>query len=137
VLSYSIGFSCVPCVGKQGDADCENRWKTQEFVALNVKFRQARFSQLTIRVKTSVFWDIMPCIPFKVNRRFGGTSKLNTALLLLRSCLLLWKRVYIAVAQKWPWYIRPSRGRCIATVLYATIYTYIHIYIYIGVKLGL
>jgi hypothetical protein len=25
-------------------------------------------------MKNSVFWDLMPCRPVKVNRRFGGTS---------------------------------------------------------------
>jgi hypothetical protein len=40
---------------------------------------------------------------------------------LIRSCLLLWESVYRAVAQKRPWYIRPSRCRCIATSLQATI----------------
>jgi hypothetical protein len=44
----------------------------------------------------------------------------NTAILLLRLCLLLRERVYRAVAHKRPWYIRTSRGRCIATVLHVT-----------------
>jgi hypothetical protein len=39
----------------------------------------------------------------------------NAALILLRLCLLLQERVYWAVAQKRPRYIRPSHGRCIAT----------------------
>jgi hypothetical protein len=26
-------------------------------------------------MKSSVLWDIMPCSPFKVNRRFGGTCR--------------------------------------------------------------
>jgi hypothetical protein len=34
------------------------------------------------------------------------------------SRLLLWERVYRGVAQKRPWYISPSRGRCIATALH-------------------
>jgi hypothetical protein len=25
-------------------------------------------------MKITIFWDIMPCGPLKVNRRFGGTS---------------------------------------------------------------
>jgi hypothetical protein len=28
-------------------------------------------------VKSYVFWDITPCSPFKVNRRFGGTCRLH------------------------------------------------------------
>jgi hypothetical protein len=43
-------------------------------------------------------------------------------LLLLRSCLLLRERDYRADTQKRPWYIRPSRRRCIATALHATVY---------------
>jgi hypothetical protein len=35
--------------------------------------------------------------------------------------LLLQERVYRAVVQKRPWYMRPSQGRCIATALHATI----------------
>jgi hypothetical protein len=31
------------------------------------------------------------------------------------------ERVYRTVAKKRPWYIRPSRGRCVATALHATI----------------
>jgi hypothetical protein len=27
--------------------------------------------------KSSVFWDITPCSPLKVNQRFGGTSRLH------------------------------------------------------------
>jgi hypothetical protein len=26
-------------------------------------------------MKSPVFWDITPCIPLKVNRRFGGTCR--------------------------------------------------------------
>jgi hypothetical protein len=40
---------------------------------------------------------------------------------LVFSFSLLRKRVYWAVAQKRPWYIHPSRGRCIAMALHATI----------------
>jgi hypothetical protein len=28
-------------------------------------------------MKSTVFWDITPCSPLKVNRRFGGTFRLN------------------------------------------------------------
>jgi hypothetical protein len=34
---------------------------------------------------------------------------------------LPWERVYLAVAQKWVWYIHPSRGHCIATALHTKI----------------
>jgi hypothetical protein len=38
-------------------------------------------------VKDSVFWDITPCSPMKVIRRFGGTWRLQA--LLFFSCFLL------------------------------------------------
>jgi hypothetical protein len=28
-------------------------------------------------LKSSIFWDLMPCSPLKVNRRFGGTCGLH------------------------------------------------------------
>jgi hypothetical protein len=28
-------------------------------------------------MKSSIFWDITPCIPLKVNRHFGGTCHLH------------------------------------------------------------
>jgi hypothetical protein len=28
-------------------------------------------------MKCTIFWDIMPCSPLKVNRRFGGTYRLH------------------------------------------------------------
>jgi hypothetical protein len=37
-----------------------------------------RFEVLTAAfVKSSIFWDITPCSPLKVNRRFGGTCRLH------------------------------------------------------------
>jgi hypothetical protein len=31
----------------------------------------------TVRLKSTVFWDITPCNPLNVNRRFGGTYRLH------------------------------------------------------------
>jgi hypothetical protein len=31
----------------------------------------------SVVVKSSIFWDITPCSPLKVNRRFGGTYRLH------------------------------------------------------------
>jgi hypothetical protein len=28
-------------------------------------------------MKSSIFWDITPCSPLSVNRRFGGTYRLH------------------------------------------------------------
>jgi hypothetical protein len=36
------------------------------------------FELLTaVVMKSTIFWDIMPCIPPKVDRRFGGTHRLH------------------------------------------------------------
>jgi hypothetical protein len=36
------------------------------------------FKVLTaVVVKSTVFWDITPCSPLKVKRRFGGTYRLH------------------------------------------------------------
>jgi hypothetical protein len=36
------------------------------------------FGVLTaVVMKSTIFWDIMSCSPLKVNRRFGGTYRLN------------------------------------------------------------
>jgi hypothetical protein len=36
------------------------------------------FDVLTaVAMKNSILWDIMPCSPLKVNRRFGGTYYLH------------------------------------------------------------
>jgi hypothetical protein len=46
-------------------------------VLLGGFWRNVGFQVLTTMViKSPVFWDIMPCIPLKLNRRFGGTYRL-------------------------------------------------------------
>jgi hypothetical protein len=66
--------------------------------------------------RTELSSNLVPCLWYL------GTHHIeNTALLLLRSCLLLQKCVYRAVAHIRPWYIRLSRGRCVTTALHATI----------------
>jgi hypothetical protein len=37
-------------------------------------------------MKNSIFWDITPCSPLKVNRRFGGTCRLLPPAFTLVSC---------------------------------------------------
>jgi hypothetical protein len=59
--------------------------------------------------------NLIPCL------HLGSDHIENTALLLLRSCLLLWEYVYRAVAQKQPWHICLSRGSYIATAVNTTI----------------
>jgi hypothetical protein len=42
-----------------------------------------QFEVLTgVVMKSTIFWDITPCSPLKVNRRFGGTCRLH-----LQGCL--------------------------------------------------
>jgi hypothetical protein len=43
-------------------------------------------------MKCSVFWDIMPCIPLKVNWRFGGTCRLHFRGRIKPSKKLAWSR---------------------------------------------
>jgi hypothetical protein len=64
---------------------------------------------------TELTTDLVPCL------HLGTDHRGNTVLLLLRSCLLLWEHVYLAVAEKRLWYIRLTLGRCIATALHATL----------------
>jgi hypothetical protein len=37
----------------------------------------SRLTRSAPRVISSIFWDITPCSPLKVNRRFGGTFRLH------------------------------------------------------------
>jgi hypothetical protein len=45
---------------------------------LGNKMQDLRFLTVVVR-KSSIFWDIMPCSPLKVDRRFGGTCLLETS----------------------------------------------------------
>jgi hypothetical protein len=46
---------------------------------------------IVVVMKSSTFWDITPCNPLKVNRRFGGTCRLlpGSACYLLHAGFLL------------------------------------------------
>jgi hypothetical protein len=45
---------------------------------LNQDSQYIGFEVLTaVVMKSTIFWDITPCSPLKVNRRFGGTYRLN------------------------------------------------------------
>jgi hypothetical protein len=47
-----------------------------------IKNREVGFQVLTsVVMKSTIFWDITPCSPVSVNRRFGGTYLLATCLL--------------------------------------------------------
>jgi hypothetical protein len=51
--------------------------KINSHISLELKY-SVQFSRVSaliptnVSIKSSVFWDIMPCSPFKVDRRFGG-----------------------------------------------------------------
>jgi hypothetical protein len=44
---------------------------------LLISYRSKVKTRLTTILKSSIFWDIMPCSPLKVNRSFGGTWRLH------------------------------------------------------------
>jgi hypothetical protein len=55
----------------------------------------------TNTLKISIFWDVTPCSPLKVNRHFGGTCRLH---LQQTSCYLL-SRWFLArlILRPWRW----------------------------------
>jgi hypothetical protein len=48
---------------------CPNMFRVFFSDTCNIKYGVLKL----MAVKSSAFWDIMPCSPVKVNRRFGGT----------------------------------------------------------------
>jgi hypothetical protein len=49
---------------------------SQETISYDISL--VGFQILTaVFMKSSIFWDITPCTPLKVNRRFGGTYRLH------------------------------------------------------------
>jgi hypothetical protein len=46
-------------------------------ISHKVGYKQWDFIQPLFFLKDCIFWDITPCIPLKVNRRFGGTCLLH------------------------------------------------------------
>jgi hypothetical protein len=67
--------------------------------------------------------DFVAPVFFKITPEHGQCRNILFSIvpLLLRVNLLLWERVYRAVAQKWPRYNSPSRSHCVATALHAEI----------------
>jgi hypothetical protein len=44
----------------------------------NLQLQRVEFEVLiAVVIKTSIFWDITPCSPFKVNRHIGGIFRLH------------------------------------------------------------
>jgi hypothetical protein len=51
-----------------------------------IKWTVVRFKVLTaVVMKSKTFWDITPCSPLSVNRRFGGTYRLHLQQMLATS----------------------------------------------------
>jgi hypothetical protein len=47
------------------------------FISQKQLKRSRRPGKLSLRFKISIFWDITPCSPLKVNLRFGGACRLH------------------------------------------------------------
>jgi hypothetical protein len=83
-------------------------------------------------VKPFIFFELSSNIFLPITTRQGPLRKYSYSIVaLLRICFLATgfvslfvsrEHIYRAVDQKLPKYIGPSRGRCIATALHATIY---------------
>jgi hypothetical protein len=54
------------------------RRRFNAFIKLQIIPKLVGFEVLTaVVMKSSIFWDITPCSPLKVNQRFGGTYRLH------------------------------------------------------------
>jgi hypothetical protein len=51
-------------------------------------------------MKSTVFWNIKPCSPLIVNRRFGGTYRLH-----LQGRTMWWARYQLCLQPASPWYL--------------------------------
>jgi hypothetical protein len=57
------------------------------YIYMRIKFFLVRFEVITaVVMKSTIFWDITPYSPLKVNRRFGGTCRLQPPAVMLVSC---------------------------------------------------
>jgi hypothetical protein len=75
--------------GNEGSDRIQKLYSSTENISLEVGFEV----RTAVVMKNSIFWDITPSIPLKLNRRFGGTcpsSELkNKPSLLPASCFFL------------------------------------------------
>jgi hypothetical protein len=110
-----------------------DHWHTQTSVLITVSsvlFLATDFNTGSVTVSLNYTLQISHTNSSIHSRTLATKSFLqppvHTVLLLLRSCPLPRECVYWAYAQKRPLFIRLSRGRCIATVVYTTIYIYMY-----------
>jgi hypothetical protein len=59
---------------------------TKEFIPRLISTEFSTSEKTMFKWKSIIFWDMTPCSPLSVNRRFGATYRLH--LLLLATCLL-------------------------------------------------
>jgi hypothetical protein len=91
----------------------EHIWEASRNILQNWYWNYIGFELLTtVVMKSSVFWDIMPCSSLKVNRHFGGTCLLSCFLLglffdcedrgsmFLRNVCWLWADYRAVISQK-------------------------------------
>jgi hypothetical protein len=64
---YVLVMSCV----NRGLATESHQMSTNQIPKVGFRVLTA------VVMKSSIFWDITPCSPLKVNRRFGGTCRLH------------------------------------------------------------
>jgi hypothetical protein len=56
----------------------QHRWTKRSILQIFLAYLRVGFEFLTaVVMKSSIFWDITPCSPLKVNWRFGGTCRLH------------------------------------------------------------
>jgi hypothetical protein len=77
------------------------------FLRNKLLFKDLGFSR---RVKSTIFWDITPCSPLRVNRHFGGIYRLH-----FQGRKIIWARHqhesrWQAELWRWRWYVPPKRG---------------------------
>jgi hypothetical protein len=83
-----------------------------------------------IPVQNCLSSNLVPCLS-----QHGPHRKHNSSIVqLLCPCLLLWERVYGAVARKRSWYMRPYRGYYMTTALHLQYYTPTSIYVFLVIS---
>jgi hypothetical protein len=65
-------WTCLACVSGQLR---EARNKFRAVGGSRLRFN--RSINLNLKLKSTIFWDITPCNPLKLSRRFGGTYRLH------------------------------------------------------------
>jgi hypothetical protein len=88
------------------------------------RHRYTRMSAETSRPPNERYRSSTSPRPLLIKSQHGSHRKYTSSVV---ACLLLRESVYRAVAQKRSWYIRPFRGRCLETGLYATIFLIIKV----------